>query len=535
MREIDFHVKHSFIEQVKIFTSKNKNYIILILPVILLTVFGIYAQGRLLNTRGRAAGTTLNVKDYGAKGDGVTDDTATFKSAISAASSGDTVLVPTGTYKVTSAITLKSGIMVSGTGTIYMPANTSDSNIFVVDGTSGITIDGLTFASDFVSLIDSTGQHASYVYGVHGKSTNNFTFKNITTRNLDYAIAFVDGSTPSTNLVIDRLISQNDAMPIYLNYVQGGQLTNMDLNARTDATKLEHDIYLSKRNTDLLFDNIRLGGSVGYALQIYNSSDATYAGKRLTFRHLRFDNPNQAIVVQGYEDVKFEDVIGSASGNILAASGFVKINGVTNLSFDGFEVAGTSPAFYINSASTNVTLSNGKYHQSSLIGNASSITGYTATNVISDSNPFVMPPFVMPTPIVPPSLTDVPTIPQATVIPTTTPTSIVTTSTPTPTVIPTVPPLTNLTNYGITVIAIDTRRGNQRLLACSITASSSTYSGIASYSRYSSTPISVNLTAPVKCQGRGFSSWATGVTTRIITATDSTANNGEQVYTAYYR
>ncbi|PIZ98175.1 MAG: hypothetical protein COX78_03605, partial [Candidatus Levybacteria bacterium CG_4_10_14_0_2_um_filter_35_8] len=61
MREIDFHVKHSFIEQVKIFTSKNKNYIILILPVILLTVFGIYAQGRLLNTRGRAAGTTLNV------------------------------------------------------------------------------------------------------------------------------------------------------------------------------------------------------------------------------------------------------------------------------------------------------------------------------------------------------------------------------------------------------------------------------------------------------------------------------------------
>lgn len=45
---------------------------------------------------------TLNVRDFGAKGDGITDDTLFIQSAIMACPKKGRVLIPEGTYKVTS-------------------------------------------------------------------------------------------------------------------------------------------------------------------------------------------------------------------------------------------------------------------------------------------------------------------------------------------------------------------------------------------------------------------------------------------------
>lgn len=60
----------------------------------------------------------LNVKNYGAVGDGSNDDTASIQAAIDALpSSGGTVLLPSGTYKVTSTITIdKDGTTLKGVG-----------------------------------------------------------------------------------------------------------------------------------------------------------------------------------------------------------------------------------------------------------------------------------------------------------------------------------------------------------------------------------------------------------------------------------
>jgi len=97
----------------------------------------------------------FNVKDYGAKGDGATDDTAAIQSAITAAAAGNGhVLFPPATYVVTS-LNVQAGIILDGYGaTLKRPANTpnwtrtitNQNNIYVgdADSTRPIVIRGLT-------------------------------------------------------------------------------------------------------------------------------------------------------------------------------------------------------------------------------------------------------------------------------------------------------------------------------------------------------------------------------------------------------
>ena len=65
--------------------------------------------------------TVVNVRDYGAKGDGATDDAAAISSAVSKAPAGSVVYLPAGTYRLLSTLSLKSDMILRGDG----PALTS--------------------------------------------------------------------------------------------------------------------------------------------------------------------------------------------------------------------------------------------------------------------------------------------------------------------------------------------------------------------------------------------------------------------------
>lgn len=89
----------------------------------------------------------LNVKDYGAAGNGSTDDKTAIQNAINAASTagGNVVYLPAGVYLLASSITPKSGV------TLYGPAatirtNFTSSAIYAQSvAFNGFTIDGITF------------------------------------------------------------------------------------------------------------------------------------------------------------------------------------------------------------------------------------------------------------------------------------------------------------------------------------------------------------------------------------------------------
>jgi Pectate lyase superfamily protein len=154
----------------------------------------------------------INVKDYGAKGDGVTDDTAAINAAFTAAAGGRCRL-PAGTYIVSGT----TGVAFGGNTSLIIPAT---GNIEIYGDGQGITIikhatasinenilaGGTSFACPNVTIRDLTiNGNGSVGYGVALQFADLCTLENITVLGANALItcfALWDGST-GRNLVMN--------------------------------------------------------------------------------------------------------------------------------------------------------------------------------------------------------------------------------------------------------------------------------------------------------------------------------------------
>jgi hypothetical protein len=135
-------------------------------------------------------GAVLNVRDFGAVGDGKADDTAAFHNALAAASkfhSGRTVLVPGGAYRLTAPLTVRNQLLL-GQAAGGWPADSRPlpgllpdmpSTEACVIADSGASLHGLSFA--FVSKTDPNRDYGpGVVVKGNGVSLTNLTFHNPT-------------------------------------------------------------------------------------------------------------------------------------------------------------------------------------------------------------------------------------------------------------------------------------------------------------------------------------------------------------------
>src|SRR4029077_6884375 len=92
--------------------------------VLLLVIFVIWTKG---------AATTINVMNYGATGNGTTDDTAAIQSAIGALVSGATLSFPCGTYLISSQLSVNiDRVTIDGSSCAVIRGTQAGGNIMVI-------------------------------------------------------------------------------------------------------------------------------------------------------------------------------------------------------------------------------------------------------------------------------------------------------------------------------------------------------------------------------------------------------------------
>lgn len=186
----------------------------------------------------------FNVRDYGAVGNGTTDDTTSIQNAISAAitASGGVVFVPDGTYKLTSGLTLwTDNIVIRGetrTNTILKPTSGFTNDVILTPlpptvGTAGYTQSNVgveTLTIDGSNMTSTTAGHGN---GIHLYGGRDSFIRNVNIVNCPNLGILLDGDATNTsyNMDVRNNIINGGGGGIWANFASGYIEDNQILQA----------------------------------------------------------------------------------------------------------------------------------------------------------------------------------------------------------------------------------------------------------------------------------------------------------------
>ena len=187
------------------------------------------------NVKTQLAQIAINVKSYGAKGDGVTDDTESIRAA---AELGEPLLIPDGTYKISGTIPIKNSVYFhgklvmegtngDGTHTAILVKDTEDKPILIKNPQIDLGWDGIT----------TTGEqdHCISIRGV-----DNVTIEGGILENAMGDHVYVGGNSelsykPSKNIVVRNVVMRNSRRTnIALTGVDGVLIEHCELFSNAD-------------------------------------------------------------------------------------------------------------------------------------------------------------------------------------------------------------------------------------------------------------------------------------------------------------
>lgn len=148
----------------------------------------------------------VSVKDFGAVGDGIADDTSAIQAAIDSSASGIEVFLPPGTYKTTATIFLKrSGVHLVGSGF-------SSTFIKFVNASGGVALSGHVDGSTSLVTISSCSM-VNFTVLSEAAATDASKVLDITS--FAYSLFDISAQTKRTNGVIFYGQGNNGSSPYY--------------------------------------------------------------------------------------------------------------------------------------------------------------------------------------------------------------------------------------------------------------------------------------------------------------------------------
>ena len=174
----------------------------------------------------------INIKTaYGAKGDGITDDTAAFQRALTdlgTAGHGNVLWIPAGTYKITSQLNLSSrlGVSIIGedpattilkwAGPGVFSTDSTTGSMFVVNGVAESRFDRLTFdgSGSPIVLVDQVWDGASNYF----PTGNEFADDNFQNANIGIRGGVLGQGFAETSILRDHFTDLKVIGVITMNY-----------------------------------------------------------------------------------------------------------------------------------------------------------------------------------------------------------------------------------------------------------------------------------------------------------------------------
>lgn len=275
-------------------------------------------------------GTYLNLKDYGAVGNGVADDTAAMNAAIATAvSQRKTLFIPTGDYLLTANITVPTPATTT-TGFSIVGEGKHNGSILRFSGAAVTT--GLTFTSgvgvyqywdtisDLYFLCVSGAKRGLTINYAHAPNIVNCQFNGAT----EYGLVVENANQPVISGCLFRNNGSSGTAQVWLDYATAFTFQNNYIASSASA--------VSGLDIDRCPTGIVLGGAIestGIPIRIGNAAEGTYPCKGITLQSVNMENPTSCYVKIGYgwtstfgmQEIAIRDCIGYPSGSTTALIG----------------------------------------------------------------------------------------------------------------------------------------------------------------------------------------------------------------------
>lgn len=301
---------------------------------------------RIDNLSAELAENVTNVKYFGAKGDGITDDTSAFEAAIN---SGKAVYVPPGTYYLGACIDITKSVKIFGAG---------DATKLISNGGDYYKDYGVTYA----------GKLSNKTFSIYSKVKQTYTITGDTFAAGTVDLIVEDTTGLSVGDTIYLMIGTNPYDSTEEYYRAFNTIKAIDVNSVTLTMPIPCDVPLSSRVSkfetyESIAENIEISNlciDIKDAGHVQDQMFLTWHARNVNIHHIHFLRSSTAIEFLEGENCHAHNIQIDYCTNYHISVHPFNVWGVTNFSFKDIEISHMNnvTAFFGEATNTNGTIEN---------------------------------------------------------------------------------------------------------------------------------------------------------------------------------